>query len=129
MAQPAFDALAALEHYTGQENTPERVKLPAEGENAVQGKFAPSESVRHYTRLEAEQKRNSAYAAMFKEYQDNIKRAGQLMAEINKGVNAGADMATLLLKAIEAISRMTGNKLFYEQNRAKIEQLQDNKKK
>ncbi len=52
---------------------------------------------------------------MYKDYQNNIRQAGQLQTELTKGARAGEPAYTLLLKAIKAISLMTGNKAFYSQ--------------
>lgn len=52
---------------------------------------------------------------IFREYQENIKRSGQLQAEILKGVKAGESVYKLFLKAVKAISLMTSNSLFYSQ--------------
>jgi len=62
-------------------------------------------------------------AAGYKEHQENIKRAGQLRAEINKGVQAGEPVYRLLLKAIECISLMTGDKLFYDMNKNNLQTI------
>lgn len=51
----------------------------------------------------------------YKEYQTNIRRSGELRTDILKGVKAGQSAHTLLLKAVECISNMTGDKLFYTQ--------------
>lgn len=52
-------------------------------------------------------------ARVYREYQRNIKASAQLQAEIYKGVNAGADIKPLFLKACEAIALMTANTAFY----------------
>lgn len=52
---------------------------------------------------------------IFREYQENIKRSGQLQTEILKGVKAGENVYNLFLKAVKAISLMTSNSLFYSQ--------------
>lgn len=51
----------------------------------------------------------------YRKYQTNIRRAGELRTDILKGVKAGVPAHTLLLKAVECISNMTGDKLFYSQ--------------
>ena len=56
-------------------------------------------------------------AAVYKEHQENIKRAEQLRTDINKGVQAGEPVYKILLKAIECISLMTGDKVFYDMNK------------
>ena len=48
-------------------------------------------------------------------YQANSKASSQLQTEILKGAAAGEDCYSLLLKACQAISLMTGNRLFYQQ--------------
>lgn len=55
----------------------------------------------------------SRTAAIYKEYQDNIRHAGELRAELIKGAQAGEDIYILFLKAIKAISLMTSDALFY----------------
>ncbi|MGL4546586.1 hypothetical protein [Eubacterium aggregans] len=62
-------------------------------------------------------------AAGYKEQQENIRRAGQLRADINKGVQAGEPIYKLLLKAIECISLMTGEKLFYDANKENLQTI------
>lgn len=57
---------------------------------------------------------------MYKDYQNNIKAAGQLRTEILKGTRAAEDSLSLLLKACKCISCMTGDKLFYEQIEADV---------
>lgn len=52
---------------------------------------------------------------IFREYQENIKRSGQLQTEILKGVKAGESVYNLFLKAVKAISLMTSTSLFYSQ--------------
>lgn len=87
--------------------------------NALQGKFDPLQAKR-YPRLEAEREERERAAAVYREYQENIKRANHLIAEINKGLAADKDESALLLLALETISRMTGNALLYEQGKAAI---------
>lgn len=67
-----------------------------------------------------EDQQRRAQAAGWKEYQENIIKAGQLRNEINKGIAAGEDTAGLLLKALECISRMTGDQAFYTVNKRKL---------
>jgi len=62
-------------------------------------------------------------AAVYKEHQENIKQAEQLRTEINKGVQAGEPVFKLLLKAIECISLMTGDKLFYDMNKSNLQTI------
>ena len=59
----------------------------------------------------------------YREHQENIRQAGQLRAEINKGVQAGEPIYKLLLTAIECISLMTGEKLFYDMNKDNLQTI------
>lgn len=52
-------------------------------------------------------------AKVLKDYQKNKLLAGNLIAEINKGMLEGADIYSLLLKAIEALSLTVNEKTLY----------------
>lgn len=77
------------------------------------------------TRLQREADRRTQererHLAGIAEYQDSIKRAGSLRAEILKGIQAGEDTAILLLKACEAIAKMTGDETYYRQAEKNIQ--------
>lgn len=62
-------------------------------------------------------------AANYKRQQENIRRAGQLRAEINKGIQAGEPIYKVLLKAIECISLMTGDRVFYDMNKNNLQTI------
>lgn len=91
-------------------------------ETAVKGNTAPTESIgsKALINLTHEQEDHKRSAAVYQAYQSNTKIAEQLQSEILKGAQSGADTTELLLKAVECISRMTGNTAFYEQVRANI---------
>lgn len=55
------------------------------------------------------QAKNDRAAAVYKEYQQNIKAAGQLISDITKGLNTAEDIHDLFLKAIKAICCMTND--------------------
>ena len=59
----------------------------------------------------------------YKEYQKNIKRAERLRTEINKDIQAGEPAYKVLLKTIECISLMTGDKLFYDMNKSNLQTI------
>ena len=65
--------------------------------------------------LKREQEDHKRLTEADREYQNNIRRSGSLRSEILKGVKAGESTQLLLLKAVECISCMTGDKLFYSQ--------------
>lgn len=68
---------------------------------------------------EAEERHRAVYAA----HQEAIHKAGQCRADINKGILSGESPFDLLLKAIECIALMTGEPLFYNQNREQIKSI------
>lgn len=115
-----FSALDRLTAATGAQNESLEALHPNEEKNATQGEFTALDAKRHYIKLEADQYRAEKTAAMYREYQENIKRSEQLRAEITKGIQAGEDTHALLLKAIEAIGRMTGDKVFFEANKENL---------
>lgn len=61
--------------------------------------------------------------AIYREYQQNIKTSGQLQTDIIKGAKAGEDIYSLFLKAVQAISLMASNKLFYSLLEADIKTI------
>lgn len=62
-------------------------------------------------------------AGVYKEHQENIRRAGQLRAEINKDIQAGEPIYKVLFKAIECISLMTGDRVFYDMNKNNLQTI------
>ena len=58
------------------------------------------------------------------EIADNISKSQHLRAEINKDITAGADTTETLIKALECISLMTGDSIFYNVNKDKLEREQ-----
>lgn len=66
-------------------------------------------------RLKREQDDHNRTQAVYREYQKNIKSSEQLRTDILKGAQAGEPATALLLKAVECISLMTGDKPFYSQ--------------
>ena len=97
-------------------------KDPGHNENASEGPGEPSDG-KHYNRLEAERTAARKAAAAYREYQDNIKRGGQLMASITKGIQEGENLYTLLLWAMEALGKMTGDRVFYEQGKENLQAI------
>ena len=62
-------------------------------------------------------------AATYKKQQEHIKKSEQLRAEINKNIQAGEPVYKVLLKAIECISLMTGDKTFYDMNKENLQTI------
>ena len=84
------------------------VETPPEGLERQQAKGL-------YLQAQREAAEKQRTLDIFREYQENIKRSGQLQTEILKGVKAGESVYNLFLKAVKAISLMTSNSLFYSQ--------------
>lgn len=57
---------------------------------------------------------------VYTNYQENIRAAANLRADILKGLQAGEAAEGLLLKACNIISLMTGDKFFYSQSEADL---------
>lgn len=85
----------------GGDPTPKGIKPHTNAENVLQGII-------------------ERVAAQYKEQQQNILKAGQLRSRINKATAAGDPPEELLLMALECISLMTGDPLFYKTNKAKL---------
>ena len=59
-------------------------------------------------------------ADVYAEHQKAIKQSAQLKSEILKGLQNGENLAALLLKAVQAISCVTGDTVFYDQTKERI---------
>ena len=96
----------------------EEYKTSAEQEHALKRKIEGLGALqRKADQNKAEIDRN---LEVYRTYQENIKRSGQLQTDILKGVQAGEDIYSLFLKAVQAISCMTSNKTFYSQVEADL---------
>ena len=104
---PTDELLGAEEYKTSAEQE-HALKRHIEGLGALQRKADQNK---------AEIDRN---LEVYRTYQENIKRSGQLQTDILKGVQAGEDIYSLFLKAVQAISCMTSNKTFYSQVEADL---------
>jgi hypothetical protein len=104
---PTDELLGAEEYKTSAEQE-HALKRQIEGLGALQRKADQNK---------AEIDRN---LEVYRTYQENIKRSGQLQTDILKGVQAGEDIYSLFLKAVQAISCMTSNKTFYSQVEADL---------
>lgn len=87
-------------------NTNEKQEKPLEGNTGAK------KLINAYQAEEADSRRA---AAIYKTYQDNIKRAGTLRTEIIKGVQRGESKTSLFLKAVEVIGLMTNDNVFVQQ--------------
>ena len=107
---PTDELLGAEEYKTSAEQE-HALKRQIEGLGALQRKADQNK---------AEIDRN---LEVYRTYQENIKRSGQLQTDILKGVQAGTDIYSLFLKAVKAISLMTSNTAFYSQIEADIKNI------
>lgn len=96
----------------GGKNPPKKANKPISSSNAL---------TLEKQSLEQQQK-IKFYYDIIEEYQNNIKKSQFLRAEINKDIKENKDYKDILLKAIECISKMTGDKLFYIQNEAALKE-------
>ena len=95
---------------------PKGYKTPLEEENALQGLTEGLQGIPILQRqADANKAEKERALAVYREYQKNIKLSGQLQTDILKGAKRGEDIYSLFLKAVQAISLMTSNTVFYNQ--------------
>jgi len=76
-----------------------------------------------YNPVAAHREAEAKQIAVWKAYQEAIVKSGQLTSDITKGIQAGEKIEVLFLKAIECISLMAGDKLFYELNKNNLKNV------
>lgn len=109
------DELLGAEEYKTSAEQENALKRQLEGLQGLQRKADQNKA--EIDRKLAETDRN---LEVYRTYQENIKRSGQLQADILKGVKAGEDVCSLFLKADKAVSLMTSNTVFYSQIEADL---------
>ena len=105
----------ALKCPTSEDNSSAQPSTPKEKENQPQGKYE-GESGISFNKLNQLKQTNEKTAELYRQEQENIKKAGDLIPEITKGILTADNPLTLLLKAIKCIGLMTGNNAFYDQS-------------
>lgn len=100
----------------------EQHQSSAQAENAVQDCIGGVQGIPEAKR-ERQQADFARTAERYRAYQQNIARSGQLRTDIIKGVKGGESPYKLLLKAVECISLMTGDRLFLDATRADIKSI------
>lgn len=98
---------------TEQEKPAEELKTGLQGEQKAEAPIIPAKPLIMQSKREDEDRKRTL--EVYKTYQENTKKSEQLQTEILKGLKAGADIYTLFLKAVDAISRMTSNTCFRSQ--------------
>lgn len=113
-AQEAFSEPFGSE---GIHPTPETEKPTETAQEAPRGQAVEGLAK---VRLLREQEDHKKTLELYRSYQTNIRRSGQLRTDIIKGVRAGEAPLALLLKAVECVACMTGERSFYEQVEADL---------
>ena len=91
-------------------------KTPLEEENALQGLTEGLQGIQILQgKADTNKEEKERALAVYREYQKNIILSGQLQTDILKGAKRGEDIYSLFLKAVQAISLMTSNTVFYSQ--------------
>lgn len=121
-------ALEALKQYAEEQNQATRAEIERLAKNKPTGADLSHEKARGNIKPLASKESvtealNERLAAGYREQQENIRRAKQLKADINKSIPAGEPIYKVLLKAIECISLMTGEKLFYDMNKENLQTI------
>ena len=114
--------------FTGLEKIPEEIAkkdftepLGAEEDGSVPDVQKPARSENrapeglHTHKLDREIQERAKLREVYRQQQENIKRAGTLRTEILKGVQAKEEPLALLLKAVQCIGLMTGDTVIYRQ--------------
>jgi len=94
------------------------IKVSSENSKAVTGLIGGLESIPAFKlekRARTEHESRTEAQRICREYQANTAKSQLLQSEILKGLKLGEDVYSLFLKAVETISLMTGNSLFYSQ--------------
>ena len=105
----------ALKCPTNEDNDNMRRSTPKLEKSQPQGKYE-GESGNCFQKLNQLKQANEKTAELYRQEQENIKKAGDFIPEITKGILAADNPLDLLLKAINCIGIMTGNKAFYDQS-------------
>lgn len=121
-------ALEALKQYAEEQNQATRAEIERLTKNKPAGANLSDEKARGnikplVSNENVTEALNLRLAAGYKAQQENIRKAGQLRADINKSIPTGEPIYKVLLKAIECISLMTGEKLFYDMNKENLQTI------
>ena len=99
---------------TDNTNTPKTTKKPAEGKPEAQNL---------QRKADGRKKQLEDSARVLKEYQTNKRLTNELVAEITKGIQQGADIHGLFLKAVEALALTTNDTLLYDNARQNLKTI------
>ena len=89
--------------------------------NALKSHSGVSQGVSN--KIAAQEREKEAVREVYRAHQEAIRRGGALMSEVTKGIASGVAPERILLTACEVIGAMTGDTLFYEQNRENLKAI------
>lgn len=95
---------------------PKTAKKPAEGKKEPQAQALQRKANDRKKQLEDS-------AGILKEYQKNKRLTNEIVAEITKGIQQGADIHGLFLKAVEALALTTNDTLLYDNARQNLKTI------
>lgn len=93
-----------------------KAKKPVEGKKEPQAQALQRKANDRKKQLEDS-------AGILKEYQKNKRLTNELVAEITKGIQQGADIHGLFLKAVEALALTTNDTLLYDNARQNLKTI------
>lgn len=96
-----------------------RIEAVQGNKKDIEGEDKPKQ----YLMINREKEAHEKAIRVYKEYQENIKRSEMLRSSILHDIKLGQDPYNLLLKAIECISLMTGEKLYYKQGKDDLQTI------
>ena len=105
----------ALKCPVSEDNDNVQRSTPKIKESQPQGEFE-GETGGCFQKLNQLKQTNEKTAELYRQEQENIRKAAGLIPGITKGILTAENPLALLLKAIECIGIMTGNKAFYSQS-------------
>ena|SRR5664279_1201822 len=121
----AFDIRNALGLETEQPKTVNNERNSPPVKTSPDSNLKAATSKPRYIKLEQDHKDLIEMQKNLKEQAERIRVSERLRIEITKGLKSGSNPSNILLTALECISLMTGDKLFYEQN---MKALNENRK-
>ena len=119
-----LDALTANQPATLPQDERERAegcKEIPESTNALKTHSGASQGISN--KADTQKRDRERAVEVYRAYQEAIKSGGVLMSEVTKGIINGVAPERLLLTACQIIEGMTGDTLFYEQNRENLKAI------
>ena len=109
---------------SGEYKSSQEREKPAEGlKTGLAGEQTQAPAKALIIESQREEKERKRTLEVYRAYQENTRKSGQLQTEILKGLTAGEDIYSLFLKAVQAISCMTSNTMLYTQAETDIKTI------